>query len=131
MISFATAIVMGRHWHRARIVRADYHCIESGQIKEAATMRLSLKKQLSLLVVAIGFAALETSLATDSVANHRVSHRSASAGRIADRGSRGIWNNPNSGYASAPFPDPRHYYPNPFRGDCTLDDGPFPCGSDP
>jgi len=95
-------------------------------------MRISLKKQFSMLVVAIGFAALEASIATNSVAKQsHVRHRSASAEWIPDRGSRGTWNNPNSGYASAPFWGPPHYYPDPFRGDCTLDDGPFPCGSDP
>jgi len=95
-------------------------------------MRISLKKQFSMLVVAIGFAALEASIATNSVAKQsHVRHRSASAEWIPDRGSRGTWNNPNSGYASAPFWGHRQYYPDPFRGDCTLDDGPFPCGSDP
>jgi|SRR5215831_6811673 len=108
--------------HCANIVRAGYRRIK------APTMRISLKKLLSMLVVAGGFAALEASLATNSVAKHR---RSASAERIADKGSRGTWNKPNYGYASAPFRDPRHYYPDPFHGDCTLDDGPFPCGSDP
>jgi hypothetical protein len=105
---------------------------ESGRIKKAATMRISLNKQLSMLVVAIGFAALEASLATSSIAKQsHVRHQSASAERIADKGSRGTWNGPNSAYASAPFRGLRHDYPDPFRGDCTLDDGPFPCGDDP
>ena len=98
----------------------------------AARMRISLKKQLSILVVAAGFVALEASLATNSVAKQsHVRHRSVLAERIADRGRLGTWNNPNYGYALAPSRAPRHYHPDPFRGDCTLDDGPFPCGSDP
>jgi hypothetical protein len=85
-----------------------------------------------MLVVAAGFAALEASLATSSVAKQsHVHHRSVLAERIADEGRRGTWNNPNYGYASAPYRAPRDDYPDPFRGDCTLDDGPFPCGNDP
>jgi hypothetical protein len=95
-------------------------------------MKISLKKRLSMLVFATGFVALEASLATTSVAKQsHVRHHSASAEPIADRGGRGTWNDPNYRYAPAPFPGYRHYYPDPFRGDCTLDDGPFPCGSDP
>ena len=98
--------------------------------KRAATMRILLKKQLSILVVASGFAALEAGIATNLVAKQSHGrHRSVSAERIADKGR--TWNNPNYGYASAAFRDSRHYYPDPFHGDCTLDDGPFPCGSDP
>jgi hypothetical protein len=75
-------------------------------------MSMSLKKQLSMLVIAGGFAALEASIATNSVAKHsHVRRHSASAGRMADKG--GTWNNPNYGYASAPFRGPRHYYPDP------------------
>src|SRR5215471_12376461 len=100
--------------------------------KKAATMKSALKKRLSMLVFAAGFAVLEASLATTSVAkqNH-VRHHSASAGPIADRGGRGTWKTSNYRYAPAPFLGPRPNYPDPFRGDCTLDDGPFPCGSDP
>ena len=102
------------------------------RIKKAAAMKISLKKQLSMLVFAAGFGAFEASFATPSVAKQgHVRHHSASAERTAGRGSREIWNNPIYGYAQAPFRGPRHYYPDPFRGDCTLDDGPFPCGSDP
>jgi hypothetical protein len=85
-----------------------------------------------MLVVAAAFAALEASLGTNSVAKQsHVGHRSVLAERIGDGGRHGMWNNPNYGYASAPYRAPQHYYPDPFRGDCTLDDGPFPCGSDP
>ena len=94
-------------------------------------MRNSLNKQLSMLALAVGFVALEASVATISVAKSHVRHRSASAHPMASWGIRGTWNNPDYGYALAPFRGPRHYYPNPFRGDCTLDDGPFPCASDP
>jgi hypothetical protein len=85
-----------------------------------------------MLVVAAGFGALEASLVTNSVAKQsHARHRSVLAERIAGEGRRGTWNTPNYGYASAPYRAPRHYYPDPFRGDCTLDDGPFPCGGDP
>jgi hypothetical protein len=94
-------------------------------------MKISLKKQLSMLVVAIGFAALEASLSTTSIARQsHARHRSASAERIVDRGSRGTWNNPNYGYAAAPFRGPRHYHPDPFE-DCTMDNRPFPCDGGP
>ena len=102
------------------------------QIKETATMKISVKKQLSMAVFAAGFVAFEASLATPSVAKQsHVRHHSASAEPTAGRGSGEIWNNPIYSYARAPVRGPRHYYPDPFRGDCTLDDGPFPCGSDP
>jgi hypothetical protein len=98
-------------------------------------MKISLKKQLSMLVVALGFAALEASLSTTSVARQsHARHRSASAERIVDRGSRGTWNNPNYGYAAAPFRGPRHYHQTPlktvlwtigpFRVTAALDNGP-------
>ena len=94
-------------------------------------MKISVKKQLLILVIAIGFAALEASLATTSVAKQtHVRHRSASAERIANKRSRGTWNNPNYGYASAPFRGPRLYDPDPL-GDCTMDNGPFPCDGGP
>ena len=113
--------------------RAGYRCTQpKAESKRQQQMKISLKKQLSMLVFAAGFGAFEASLATPSVAKQgHVRHHSASAERTAGRGSREIWNNPIYGYAQAPFRGPRHYYPDPFRGDCTLDDGPFPCGSDP
>jgi hypothetical protein len=102
------------------------------QDKKAALMRNSLKKQLSMLSLAVGFVALDASIATTSVAKQsHVRHRSASADPVASSGIRGTWSNPDYGYALAPLRFPRHYYPNPFQGDCTLDDGPFPCASDP
>jgi len=102
------------------------------RIKKAATMKISLKKQLSMLVFAAGFGAFVASLATPSVAKQgHVRHHSAWAKPTAGRGSGEIWNNPIYGYARTPFRGPGHYHPDPFRGDCTLDDGPFPCGSDP
>jgi hypothetical protein len=85
-----------------------------------------------MLALAVGFVALEASVATTSLAKQsHVRHRSASADPMASWGIRGTWNNPDYGYALAPFRGPRYQYPNPFRGDCTLDDGPFPCASDP
>jgi hypothetical protein len=92
-------------------------------------MRISLKRQLSTLALAVGFVA---TIATTSIANPiHIRHRSGSAESTAGRGNRGAWNDSNYGYARVPFWASRHYYPNAFRGECTLDDGPFPCDSGP
>ena len=98
-------------------------------------MRISIKRQLATkLAFAVGATALQAILVTTSVANQvHVRHRSATAESPAGHGSRGGWNNLNSGYAgdSTTFRSHTHHYPNPFRGECALDDGPFPCDSDP
>jgi hypothetical protein len=43
------------------------------------------------------------------------------------------WQGSNNPYLRpAPFPDPRHYYPNPFRGDCVtaVSSGSIPVSGD-
>jgi hypothetical protein len=78
------------------------------------------------LVVAVGFAALQATLATTSLANPSpFHHRSAPAADSADTASRGGWRNPAAGYAGDPATvlSPRYDYPNPFAGECTEDEG--------
>ena len=78
-----------------------------------------------MLALAIGFAA---ALATTSIAKRsHVRHHSASAEPNSGRRSGEIWSDSNYGFARVPFWDSQHPYPKAFRGECTLDDGPFPC----
>jgi len=101
-------------------------------------MRISIKRQLAMrLVVAVGFAALQATLATTALANpSHVHHRSAPAASRAHSANQGSWGNPTPGYAADPATalSPRYYYPNPFAGECTEDDGYGrfkPCDSGP
>ena len=78
------------------------------------------------LVVAVGLAALQATLATTSLANpSHLHHRSALAAFAADTASRGGWRNLAAGYAAEPATvlSPRYDYPNPFAGECTEDEG--------
>jgi microcystin degradation protein MlrC len=101
-------------------------------------MRISIKRQLAMrLAVAVGFAALQATLATTALATpSHVRHHSAAAASSAYRASHDSWGNPGAGYAadSATVLSPRYYYPNPFAGQCTEDDGYGrfkPCDSGP
>jgi hypothetical protein len=101
-------------------------------------MRISIKRQLAMrLAVAVGFAALQATLATIALATpSHVRHHSAAAASSAYRASHDSWGNPGAGYAadSATVLSPRYYYPNPFAGQCTEDDGYGrfkPCDSGP
>jgi hypothetical protein len=101
-------------------------------------MRISIKRQLAMrLAVAIGFAALQATLATTALAApSHARHHFAPAASSAYSGSHGSWRNPSAGYAadSATVLTPRYYYPNPFAGECTEDDGYGrykPCDSGP
>jgi hypothetical protein len=101
-------------------------------------MRISTKRQLAMrLVFAVGFAALQATLATTSLATpshvHRHSPSAASGARSANHNS---WRNPTTGYATDPATvvRPQYYYPNPFAGECTEDEGYGrfkPCDSGP
>ena len=88
------------------------------------------------LAVAIGFAALQATLATTSLAKPAdVHHRSAPAAS-SDGAHRGSWRIPPAGYAGDPATvlGPRYSYPNPFAGECTEDEGYGrfkPCDSGP
>jgi hypothetical protein len=90
-------------------------------------MRTSIRRQLAMrLVVAIGFAALQATLATTSLAKTSVvHHRAAPAASSADSADRGSWRVPPTGYAADPATvlAPRYGYPNPFPGECTEDEG--------
>jgi hypothetical protein len=90
-------------------------------------MRASIRRQLALRVaVAIGFAALQVTLATNSLAKASVVHdRAAPAASSGDGANRGSWRMPPAGYAGDPATvlSPPYDYPNPFAGECTEDDG--------
>jgi hypothetical protein len=87
-------------------------------------MRISIRRRLAIrLSVAIGFAALQATLATSSLAKISVvHHRSAPAVSSADSANRGSWRVPSTGYAADPA-TVRYEYPNPFPGECTEDEG--------
>jgi hypothetical protein len=90
-------------------------------------MRISIKRQLAMrLVVAVGFAALQATLATTALATpSHVHHRSAPAASRVHSANHGSWGNPTTGYAADPATvlSPQYYYPNPFPGECTEDEG--------
>jgi hypothetical protein len=90
-------------------------------------MRISIRRRLAIrLAVAIGFAALQATLATSSLAKISVvHHRCAPAVSSADSANRGSWRVPSTGYAADPATvlAPRYEYPNPFPGECTEDEG--------
>jgi hypothetical protein len=105
--------------------------------KEVA-MRIAIKRQLVMrLAVAVGFAALQATLATTALATpSHVRHHSAPAASSAYSANGGSWANPTTGYAAEPGTvlTPRYYYPNPFAGECTEDEGYGrfkPCDSGP
>jgi hypothetical protein len=100
-------------------------------------MRISIKRQLAMrLAVAVGFAALQAALATTALASPSHVRHSASAASSGYSTNAGSWGNPTAGYAADPATvlSPRYYYPNPFAGECTEDDGYGrfkPCDSGP
>ena len=108
------------------------------EIRKEVAMRISTKRQLAMrLSFAVGFAALQATLATTSLATpSHVHHHSASAASSAHRPHPNGWRNPTTGYAADPAPGvvPQYSYPNPFAGECTEDDGYGrfkPCDSGP
>jgi len=101
-------------------------------------MRIPTKRQLAMrLAFAVGFAALQATLATTSLATpSHVHHHSASAASSAHRAHLNDWRSSTTGYAADPAPGvvPQYDYPNPFAGQCTEDDGYGrfkPCDSGP
>ena len=90
-------------------------------------MRASIRRQLALrVVIAIGFAALQATVTSNSLAKTPVvHHRAAPTALSADGANRGSWRRPPAGYAGDPATvlSPQYDYPNPFAGECTEDDG--------
>jgi hypothetical protein len=97
------------------------------ETRREIAMRTSIRRQLAKrLAVAIGFAALQATLATTSLPKTCVvHHRSAPAASSADSANRGNWRVPPTGYAAdqATVLASRYDYPNPFPGECTEDEG--------
>jgi hypothetical protein len=97
------------------------------ETRKEAAMRIPTTRRLAMrLAFAVAFAPLQATLATTALATPSyVHHHSAPAASTVHRANHSSWRNPTTGYATDPTTvlRPQYYYPNPFAGECTEDEG--------
>jgi hypothetical protein len=97
------------------------------EARKEVAMRIPTARQLAMrLAFAVAFAALQATLATTALATpSHVHHHSAPAASTVHSARHSSWHNPTTGYATDPATilRPQYYYPNPFAGECTEDEG--------